>query len=153
MSRDSWRLYQEKLVFVDKYKPIYRNLNGKECIDFTNMVGDLKFKFEFYSSRPKRQNGMPVWGEVIPYNSCYLPDDGNRKVPCEKLNPVEMWLEDRWIFAIIWLSAYVKALHSLFKLHQRCEQYVRSLSRCEQRARKLMRLFSRDSRFNSSRAL
>ena len=111
MSKDAWRLHQEKLVFVDKYKPIYRNLNGKDCIDFTNMVGDLKFKFEFYGSRPKRQNGIPVWGEVIPYNSCYLPDDGNKKVPCKELNPVEMWLEDRWVFARrIYGSAFVQKL-------------------------------------------
>ena len=99
LSRDAWRFHPEKLDFVEKYKPIYCYLNCMNCVDFTAMAGDLNFEFEFYSSRPKRQNGVPHWGEVIPYNSCYLPDDGNKKVAYKELNPVEMWMEDRWIFA------------------------------------------------------
>ena len=98
LAKEAWRLYEDKLTNVSKYNPIYRRLDGKDCIDFTNVVGDLNFEFEFYSTRPKRQNGSPIWDRVVPYNSCYLPDDGKKEVSLRELNPVEMWLEDRWIF-------------------------------------------------------
>ena len=38
---------------------------------------------------------------MIPYSSIYLPDDGkkNRAFPFEDISPLDMWLEDRWVFA------------------------------------------------------
>ena len=31
----------------------------------------------------------------MPYNSCYLPNE--ERVEPREINPVEMWIEDRWV--------------------------------------------------------
>ena len=60
------------------------------------MVQDLDFKFETYSPPPRKVNGVPFWEKVVPYNACYLPQ-GDARVDHKTLNPVDMWMEDRWV--------------------------------------------------------
>ena len=70
-------------------------LTGK-FIDLSRFVQDLSFGFEPYCPAPKRINGVPHWEKVVPYNINYLPSGGNSVVR-KAIDPVAMWLEDRWV--------------------------------------------------------
>ena len=63
--------------------------------------------------------------KVVPYNSCYLPDEEKKRdVLAKDLNPVDMWLEDRWVLVRrIYGSAFTQKLFMqcltfIYTLHQ-----------------------------------
>ena len=61
----------------------------------------FKFKVEDFSPVPTINQGTYTWPRVIASNSKYLryTDDKEKAVTeYEPLNPVKMWLEDRWTF-------------------------------------------------------
>ena len=59
----------------------------------------MTFKWGLYTAdRPKRQHGLPTWANVpVPYNMPYLPNKP-KDVRQKTIDPVDMWLEDRWVF-------------------------------------------------------
>ena len=66
-----------------------------------DIIGDLHFEPEYYSPVPYYNNGYPQWRRVIQYNSCFLRYEGAYEKPeqdLKYLDPVKMWLEDRWVF-------------------------------------------------------
>ena len=70
----------------------------------------------------------------MPYNSCYLPEEEkNKDVHSKDLNPVEMWLEDRWVLvrrmygSALTQKLFVQRLSFVYGLHQIRGQYFHAL--------------------------
>ena len=84
--------------------------------------------------RPKKQNGEPVWGKVVPYNSCYLPDEEkNKDIHSKDLNPVEMWLEDVWVLvrriygSALTQKLFIQCLSFVYGVHHIRGSYFHAL--------------------------
>ena len=70
----------------------------------------------------------------MPYNSCYLPEEEkNKDVHSKDLNPVAMWLEDRWVLvrrmygSALTQKLFVQRLSFVYGLHQIRGQYFHAL--------------------------
>ena len=125
LAAEAWSSDYHKMKYCPGNKPKFVNKGDKKFFDFSHLVEDLEFNFEFYSTRPKKQHGTPVWEKVVPYNSCYLPaDERNKEVQTKELNPVEMWLEDRWILvrriygSVLTQKLFIQCLSFVYGLHQ-----------------------------------
>ena len=97
MASGAWRYRYNKLTWIDsKPRKVFTQNNGRKYLDLSQTVQDLNFKFETYSPPPRKMNGVPFWEKVVPYNACYLPQ-GDARVCHKTLDPVDMWMEDRWV--------------------------------------------------------
>ena len=98
-SRKAWKDYYWRMKLESHYKPQYCWKFGKKYVDFSGEVRGLTFKWELYTAtRPKRQHGIPTWTSVpAPYNMPYLPNR-TKDVREKTIDPIDMWLEDRWVF-------------------------------------------------------
>ena len=59
-----------------------------------------------------------ILGKVVPYNACYLPI-GNWPVDRKAIDPVAMWLEDRWV-----LLRRIYGSELVQKIFMRCVNFV-----------------------------
>ena len=94
----AWSRFRGKLEYIESndIPKSFTRQHDRRFFYFGHMVEDLKFEHDFYCPKPKMVNGEPLWEKVVPYNACYLPNHDDR-IDHRELNPVEMWLEDRWI--------------------------------------------------------
>ena len=100
---DAHQFCAEKPDFIDRrsYPKYFCHNNGDWSLKWSEIIRDLQFEPEYYSPVPDFKDGDPQWRKVIQYNSCYLRYDGaheKSEQDYKVLNPVEMWLEDRWTF-------------------------------------------------------
>merc|ERR1711973_799824 len=113
-----------KLFYIDSpTKRKFHLRDGRKYLfDMTRLTQDLELEEETYSKRPRVIDGHSVWPEVAPYNACYLPK-GNPEIQRRALNPVDVWLEDRWVLLRrIYGSEFVQ------KLFMQCMTYIYGLN-------------------------
>ena len=94
----AWSRFRGKLEYIESndIPKSFTRQHDRRFFNLGHMVEDLKFEHDFYCPKPKIVNGEPLWEKVVPYNACYLPNHDDR-IDHRELNPVEMWLEARWI--------------------------------------------------------
>ena len=98
----AWHDFEHTLIYIgrDDYSKDFTWDNDVWCLKWRNIMEGLYPEPTEYAPTPQMdKNGYPKWAKVIPYNSIHLKYEGKiwkKGHEFETLDPVKMWMEDRW---------------------------------------------------------